>query len=232
MAGKKAKFAVSPNFIIVSPSVAQTVARQLLQIEAVRLQPQNPFTWSSGWQSPIYCDNRITLAYPAIRTYICQALAELVRQEFPAAQVVAGVATAGIPQGVLVAQALDLPFCYVRPEPKKHGMGNQIEGKLEPGQRVVVVEDLISTGGSSLKVVETLRQAGAEVVGMLAIFTYGFALAEANFRQANVRLHCLSNYDTLIEEAQQLHYVAEAALESLAAWRQNPAIWTATSVQL
>jgi orotate phosphoribosyltransferase len=206
-------------------TVAQTVARHLLDVQAVRLRPTDPFTWSSGWKSPIYCDNRVTLAYPQVRTYIKHALADLVRAQFPQAQVIAGVATAGIPQGALVADVLDLPYCYVRPEPKKHGMGNQIEGRLAEGQQVVVVEDLISTGGSSLKVVEALRQAGAEVVGMIAIFTYGFATADQNFAAANVPLTCLSNYDTLVQEAQTLNYIPADAMASLAAWRQNPESW-------
>ena len=211
-------------------TVAQTVARHLLAVQAVRLRPAEPFTWSSGWKSPIYCDNRVTLAYPDVRTYIKQALAELVRTQFSDAQVIAGVATAGIPQGALIADELGLPYCYVRPEPKKHGMGNQIEGRLDGDDlglppKVVVVEDLISTGGSSLKVVEALRQAGADVVGMVAIFTYGFALADENFANANVKLACLSNYDTLVQEAQTLNYIPADALESLSAWRQNPGEW-------
>ncbi len=211
-------------------TVAQTVARHLLAVQAVRLRPADPFTWSSGWKSPIYCDNRLTLAYPDVRTYIKHALADLVRTQYPDTQVVAGVATAGIPQGALIADELGLPYCYVRPEPKKHGMGNQIEGRLEAdtsgnAPKVVVVEDLISTGGSSLKVVEALRQAGAEVVGIIAIFTYGFALANENFATAGVKLACLSNYDTLVQEAQTLHYIPADALESLAAWRQNPGEW-------
>ena len=206
-------------------SVAQTVARHLLDVQAVRLRPADPFTWSSGWKSPIYCDNRVTLAYPEVRTYIKQALADLVKQQFPDVQVLAGVATAGIPQGVLVADELNLPYCYVRPEPKKHGMGNQIEGQLDTGQKVVVVEDLISTGGSSLKVVDALRQAGADVIGMIAIFTYGFATADTNFNQARVKLVCLSHYDTLVQEAQTLNYIPADALDSLADWRKNPAEW-------
>ncbi|RYF67902.1 MAG: orotate phosphoribosyltransferase [Cytophagaceae bacterium] len=206
-------------------SVAQTVARHLLDVQAVRLRPADPFTWSSGWKSPIYCDNRVTLAYPQVRTYIKQELADLVREQFPEAQVIAGVATAGIPQGALVADELGLPYCYVRPEPKKHGMGNQIEGRLAAAQKVVVVEDLISTGGSSLKVVEALRQAGAEVIGMIAIFTYGFAIADENFEQAGVKLVCLSEYDTLVLEAQTLNYIPADALDSLSAWRKNPSEW-------
>jgi len=210
---------------VTSLPVQQTVARHLLAVQAVQLRPTNPFTWSSGWLSPIYCDNRVTLAYPEVRSFIKNALADAIRQQFPGAEVIAGVATAGIPQGALVADVLGLPYCYVRPEPKSHGMGKQIEGHLANGQRVVVIEDLISTGGSSLKVVDALRQAGAEVLGMAAIFTYGFALAAENFRERNVPLVCLSDYDALLAEANALDYIAEDALASLAAWRQNPSQW-------
>jgi orotate phosphoribosyltransferase len=212
--------------LVDSLAVQQTVARHLLAVQAVRLQPDTPFTWSSGWKSPIYCDNRVTLAYPDIRSFIKQALADAIRQQFPTAEVIAGVATAGIPQGALVADTLNLPYCYVRPEPKAHGMGKQIEGRLEStGQRVVVIEDLISTGGSSLKVVDALRAAGAEVLGMAAIFTYGFSVADQNFQAKNVPLICLSNYDALLTEAQSLNYISADAMESLAAWRQSPSDW-------
>lgn len=205
--------------------VAEQVARMLLDVKAVRLRPDEPFTWSSGWKSPIYCDNRVTLSYPDVRTYIKNALADAIRQHFPTAGAIAGVATAGIAQGALVADILNLPYLYVRPEPKKHGMGNQIEGRLQEGQSVVLIEDLISTGGSSLKVVDALRQAGAEVLGMAAIFTYGFPVAAQNFADKGVELVCLSNYETLINEAQQLNYIPAEAATSLAAWRQNPAEW-------
>lgn len=208
-----------------SLSTQQAVARHLLTVQAVRLQPDQPFTWSSGWKSPIYCDNRITLAYPEVRSFIKNALAERIRQEFPTVEVIAGVATAGIPQGVLVADALNIPYCYVRPEPKAHGMGKQIEGRLEAGQRVVVIEDLISTGGSSLKVVDALRAAGADVLGMAAIFTYGFSIAAQNFASKNVPLVCLSDYNVLLTEAQALDYISADALDSLATWRENPAEW-------
>jgi orotate phosphoribosyltransferase len=203
----------------------QAVARHLLTVKAVRLQPDSPFTWSSGWKSPIYCDNRVTLAYPEVRTFIKNALADAIRERFPAVEAIAGVATAGIPQGVLVADVLDLPYCYVRPEPKAHGMGKQIEGQLNEGQKVVVIEDLISTGGSSLKVVDALRKAGAEVLGMAAIFTYGFPIADQNFAERNVDLLCLSDYDALLKEAQTLNYIPADALDSLSTWRQNPAEW-------
>ncbi|KAB7727909.1 orotate phosphoribosyltransferase [Rudanella paleaurantiibacter] len=201
------------------------IARHLLEVRAVKLRPEEPFTWSSGWLSPIYCDNRVTLSYPEVRTFIKNALADAIRQHFPTADIIAGVATAGIAQGALVADVLNLPYCYVRPEPKKHGMGNQIEGRFEAGQRVVVIEDLISTGGSSLKVVEALRQAGADVLGMAAIFTYGFPLADENFRNANVPLVCLSDYSALIEEAQRMNYVQAEQLSSLGAWREDPGSW-------
>lgn len=203
----------------------QAVARHLLTVKAVRLQPTSPFIWSSGWKSPIYCDNRVTLAYPDVRTFIKNALANAIRARFPDVEAIAGVATAGIPQGVLVADVLNLPYCYVRPEPKAHGMGKQIEGHLNEGQKVVVIEDLISTGGSSLKVVDALRKAGAEVLGMAAIFTYGFPIADQNFAERNVELVCLSNYDELLKEAQTLNYIPADALDSLSTWRQNPAEW-------
>lgn len=208
-----------------SQFIQQSVARHLLVVQAVRLQPNQPFTWSSGWKSPIYCDNRVTLAYPEVRSFIKNALADAIRQRFPSVEVIAGVATAGIPQGALVADVLGLPYCYVRPEPKTHGMGKQIEGHLKAQQRVVVIEDLISTGGSSLKVVNSLRAAGAEVLGMAAIFTYGFPVAAQNFEQKNVPLICLSNYDALLVEAQALDYISADAMDSLAAWRQNPSTW-------
>ncbi len=208
-----------------SSLIQKTVAQHLLAVQAVRLRPTEPFTWSSGWKSPIYCDNRITLAHPEVRSFIKNALAQAIRQQFPTADVIAGVATAGIPQGVLVADVLSLPYCYVRPEPKAHGMGKQIEGHLTAGQRVVVIEDLISTGGSSLKVVDALRAAGAEVLGMAAIFTYGFSIADQNFSNKGVPLVCLSNYDALLKEAQALDYIPANAMQSLAAWRQNPSEW-------
>lgn len=206
-------------------TTANQIASYLLEIEAIKLSPENPFKWSSGWKSPIYCDNRVSLSYPKVRTYIKEKLVEAIKATFPDVEVVAGVATAGIAQGVLVSDLLCVPNIYVRPEPKKHGMGNQIEGRLLAGQKVVVVEDLISTGGSSLKVVDVLREAGAEVLGMVAIFTYGFDTATDNFKEKNVALHCLSNYAVLIQEALKLNYVNQTQLETLGAWRQNPAEW-------
>lgn len=205
--------------------VARRVATLLLAAKAIKLSPEKPFQWSSGWLSPIYCDNRVSLSYPAARTYIKEQLAGLVKSRFPEAEAIAGVATAGIAQGALVADLLDLPFAYVRPEPKKHGMGNQVEGRLEPGQKVALVEDLISTGGSSLKVVEALRAADIEVVGMVAIFTYGFATATQNFADKSVTLAVLSDYDHLIEAALTEGYITEKDQNSLTSWRQAPESW-------
>jgi orotate phosphoribosyltransferase len=201
------------------------IAELLLEAQAIKLSPEKPFQWSSGWLSPIYCDNRVALSYPETRTYIKKMLAELIRSEYPNAQVVVGVATGGIAQGALVADLLELPFAYVRPEPKKHGMGNQIEGRIEKGQSVIIIEDLISTGGSSLKVVDVLRDADIEVAGMVAIFTYGFEVAENNFKAKNVKLSTLSNYNALIETALEHDYVNSSQVESLSAWRVAPEKW-------
>ena len=201
------------------------VAEFLLQIKAIKLQPQKPFTWASGWNSPIYCDNRITLSYPTVRTYIRQRLAEVIHEEFSSANLIAGVATAGIPQGVLVAQELGLPFAYVRSAPKDHGMNNMIEGEVKEGQKVVVVEDLISTGNSSLKAVEALRAAGCEVIGMVSIFTYGFEVANQNFKNANCKLISLSNYDDLIDQALESSCINPGEVELLKSWRADPANW-------
>lgn len=206
-------------------AIARQVAASLLEIGAIRLRPSDPFTWSSGWKSPIYCDNRLALSYPAVRTYIKNALAERIRREFPTVDAIAGVATAGIPQGALVADVPELPFLYVRSKPKEHGMGNMIEGKIAAGQKVVVIEDLISTGGSSLKVVDALREAGAEVLGMAAIFTYGFAIAEQNFQEKQVPLLTLSDYSYLLTEAVAQNIISEADNISLGAWRQSPDTW-------
>lgn len=203
----------------------KTFARKLLQIKAVRLSPQKPFTWASGWLSPIYCDNRRVNSYPEVRSYVKLRLVSLILEHFPDVDAIAGVATGAISQGALVADALGLPFAYVRPKPKDHGMGNQIEGELQPGCRVVVVEDLISTGGSSLKAVEALRQAGVEVMGMVASHTYGFPVAEEAFRQAGVTLYTLTDYDHVIAEAADTGYVTEADLELLRQWRLAPEQW-------
>ncbi|OJV12819.1 MAG: orotate phosphoribosyltransferase [Dyadobacter sp. 50-39] len=205
--------------------ITKRIAELLLEAQAIKLSPEKPFQWSSGWYSPIYCDNRVALSYPDTRTFIKKALAELIRSKYPNAQAVVGVATGGIAQGALVADLLELPFAYVRPEPKKHGMGNQIEGRLEKGQSVVIVEDLISTGGSSLKTVDALREAGIEVVGMVAIFTYGFQVAADNFTEKQVELHTISNYNALIEVALEHNYIDASQQESLAQWREAPERW-------
>jgi orotate phosphoribosyltransferase len=204
---------------------AYKVAEFLLQIKAVKLQPENPFTWASGLKSPIYCDNRKTLSYPQIRTYIRQHFVEKINEYFAKPDVIAGVATGGIAQGALVAQELGLPFVYVRSEAKKHGLTNLIEGDVESGQNVVVIEDLISTGGSSLKAVEALRERGCTVKGMAAIFTYGFDEAERNFAKANCELKTLTDYNALIETALSKEYIQEKDLENLKQWRANPALW-------
>lgn len=204
---------------------ATKIAQYLLEIKAIRLKPQDPFTWASGWKSPIYCDNRLALSYPSIRTYIKEQIAETIQEHFGIAEAIAGVATAGIPQGALVADELDLPFLYVRSKPKGHGMENMIEGKVTPGQRVVVIEDLVSTGGSSLKAVEDLRAAGFEVLGMISIFTYGFEVAKANFEKAKVRLICLSDYEHMLPQAVNDSYVSEEDLTTLQQWRRDPGNW-------
>lgn len=201
------------------------VAEFLLQIKAVKLQPNNPFTWASGWKSPIYCDNRITLSHPSVRTYIRQKLAQQIQEEFGAVDVIAGVATAGIPQGVLVAQELGLPFIYVRAKAKEHGTGSLIEGELIEGQRVVVIEDLISTGKSSLQAVKALREAGLSVAGLVAIFTYGFDQADENFAAAKCRYSTLSNYSALIDYAAEHSFIAQNDINLLSKWRENPAEW-------
>jgi orotate phosphoribosyltransferase len=211
--------------MVTNAEIAAKVAEFLLQIKAVKLQPQQPFTWASGWKSPIYCDNRKTLSYPKVRTYIRQQFVQVIQQNFPKPDVIAGVATGAIAQGVLVAEEMGLPFVYIRPEPKKHGLGNLIEGEIQPGQSVVVIEDLISTGGSSLKAVEAVREAGCEVKGMAAIFTYGFPTATENFRKADVHLVTLSDYSSLLRQALKDDYVTEADLETLEAWRRDPASW-------
>ena len=201
------------------------VAEFLLQIKAIKLQPNNPFTWASGWKSPIYCDNRVTLSHPSVRTYIRQKLAQLIQEEYGAVDVIAGVATAGIPQGVLVAQELGLPFIYVRAKAKEHGTGSLIEGEIIEGQRVVVIEDLISTGKSSLQAVDALRAAGLSVAGLVAIFTYGFDQADENFANAKCRYLTLSNYPALISYAAEHSFIAQSEIELLGKWRENPAEW-------
>jgi orotate phosphoribosyltransferase len=204
---------------------ASKIAEFLLQIKAIKLQPNAPFTWASGWKSPIYCDNRKTLSYPKVRTYIRQQFIQSILEKYGKPDVIAGVATGGIAHGVLVAQDLGLPFVYVRSEAKKHGLTNLIEGVVEPGQSVVVVEDLISTGGSSLKAVDALREAGCKVMGMTAIFTYGFKTASDNFKQAKCPLITLSDYTSLIRQALQLNYISQAEVKSLEEWKENPENW-------
>lgn len=205
--------------------IKESFAEKLLAVKAIKLQPNEPFTWASGWKSPIYTDNRQTLAYPELRSFVKQELVHLVHTEFPEAEAVAGVATGAIAQGALVADELQLPYCYVRPKPKDHGMGNQIEGTLPKGAKVVVVEDLISTGGSSLKAVDALRAAGFEVVGMVASYTYGFPVAEEAFKAANVRLVTLSDYEHTTAIAAKTGYIQESDLEVLKEWRKSPSTW-------
>lgn len=203
-------------------TVAEKVASYLLDIKAIKLEPNHPFTWASGWKSPIYCDNRKTLSYPEVRTYIKDQFAALVREKYPEVDVIAGVATGAIAQGVLVAQELNLPFIYVRSSAKGHGLENLIEGEYKAGQKVVVIEDLVSTGGSSLQAVEALRNAGCEVLGMAAIFTYGFRKAEDNFKNAGCELTTLSNYNAMIDLAVRIGYVQPEQVEKLKEWRLSP----------
>jgi len=201
------------------------VAAKLLKIKAVKLQPSNPFTWASGWKSPIYCDNRKTLSYPILRNFIKLELARLIREKYEDVDAIAGVATGAIAQGAMVAEELGLPFVYVRSSPKDHGLENLIEGDLKPGMKVVVIEDLISTGGSSLKAVEAIRNDGSEVIGMMAIFSYGFPVAEEAFRKAKVELTSLSNYEAVLEIALATNYIHESELTALQEWRKSPATW-------
>lgn len=205
-------------------NIASEVAKRLLQIKAIKLSPQRPFTWASGMQSPIYCDNRVLLSYPAIRRFIIDSFARKA-EAFQPFDTIAGVATAGIAHGALLAEKLGLPFIYVRPAPKGHGRQNQIEGEARPGARVLLVEDLISTGGSCLKAVEALRDAGCSVSGVLAIFTYGFEEAAAAFDRAGCPFDTLSSYPVLLEEALQQQYIGEEELASLQEWRKNPREW-------
>lgn len=201
------------------------IASQLLEIDAIKLSPDVPFTWASGWNSPIYCDNRKTLSHQAVREIIKKEFARKIKELYPDAEGIAGVATGAIAHGVLVADELDLPFIYVRPDAKKHGLGNQIEGSFMQKQKFVVIEDLISTGGSSLAAVRSLKEANVEVLGMLAIFTYGFPISEENFLKEDVRLDVLSNYTSLLELAIQGDYINEEQLISLKEWRQSPQTW-------
>jgi orotate phosphoribosyltransferase len=211
--------------MIFNKDTAEKTAELLLQINAIKLNPRNPFTWASGWNSPIYCDNRITLSFPAVRNYIRDEFSKNIEKQFGKPDVIAGVATGAIGIGILVAESLGLPFVYVRPEPKKHGRLNQVEGFLQKGQNVVVIEDLISTGNSSLLAVEALKEAGANVKGMAAIFSYGFEIATENFKNANVDLYTLSNYENLLPLAVSKKYITEEEELALQDWRKSPSTW-------
>ncbi|MGO3912674.1 orotate phosphoribosyltransferase [Enterococcus viikkiensis] len=205
--------------------IAEQIANDLLSIEAVSLSPDEPFTWASGLKSPIYCDNRVTMSYPEVRRAIANGLAEKIKQEFPNAEVIAGTATAGIPYAAWVAELLDLPMVYIRSKPKDHGQGNQIEGRIKKGQKMVVIEDLISTGGSVLEAAQAAKKEGADVLGVAAIFTYELAKGKKNFETANMPLVTLTNYSTLIESALKENYINQEQLERLKKWRQDPENW-------
>lgn len=211
--------------MIFNNNTAEKTAELLLQINAIKLNTKNYFTWASGWKSPIYCDNRLVLSFPPIRNYIRDEFAKQIEEKFGKPDVIAGVATGAIGIGILVAEVMGLPFVYVRPEPKKHGRQNQVEGFLQKGQSVVVVEDLISTGGSSLLAVEALRNEGANVKGMAAIFTYGFDVSKDNFKKANIDVYTLSDYSTLLTKAIEKQYVSEKEMESLMEWAKSPSTW-------
>ena len=205
--------------------IANEIAKILLETQALKLSPNQPFTWSSGWKSPIYCDNRITLSYPEARTFIKKSLAALILEKFPDVEGIAGVATAGIAQGALVADELGLPFLYVRPKPKEHGMQNCIEGRLEQNQKIVLVEDLISTGGSSIKAAQNINNEGGKTLGIVAIFTYEFEIANQTAKQANIPFYCLSNYTSLIQLAVEKNIIKPSEVEHLTSWRINPSEW-------
>jgi orotate phosphoribosyltransferase len=211
--------------MILNKDTAKKTAELLLKVKAIKLNPNEPFNWASGWKSPIYCDNRVTLSYPPVRVFLKQEIAKIVEKEYGKPDVIAGVATGAIAIGILVAQELGVPFVYVRPEPKKHGRKNQIEGHLESGQNVVVIEDLISTGNSSLNAVDALKEGGAVVKGMVAIFSYGFDIARENFRNKNIDLAILSNYDNLLEQALESNYISEKELTTLHEWKKEPSTW-------
>ncbi|MBP93341.1 orotate phosphoribosyltransferase [Bizionia echini] len=213
--------------MIFNKDTARKTAEVLLQVNAIKLQPKEPFTWASGWKSPIYCDNRIVLSYPPIRNYIRETMAKQIEKQYGKPDVIAGVATGAIGIGMLVAEYLGLPFVYVRPEAKSHGRQNQIEGHLEPGQNVVVVEDLISTGKSSLNAVRALKENHANVKGMMAIFTYGFQISKDNFEKEHVHLTTLSDYESLLEQAFNTNYISTKEQAILASWNANPAEWNA-----
>ena len=211
--------------MILNKDTAKKTAEFLLQIKAIKLSPSEPFNWASGWKSPIYCDNRITLSFPAVRNFLKEEIAKLVEQKHGKPDVIAGVATGAIAIGVLVAQELGVPFVYVRPEAKKHGRKNQIEGHLEKGQNVVVIEDLISTGKSSLQAVDALKETDVNIKGMVAIFTYGFEIANKNFKESNIELTTLSSYEHLLEQALDSHYISEKELNTLQDWRKSSSEW-------
>lgn len=211
--------------MILDKDTAKKTAELLLQINAIKLKPQEPFTWASGWKSPIYCDNRVILSYPQIRNYVREHMALQIEQLYGKPDVIAGVATGAIGIGMLVADYMSLPFVYIRPDAKKHGRQNQIEGQFEAGQSVVIIEDLISTGMSSLKAVDALKEADANIKGMLAIFSYGFELSKENFKNKAIALHTLSDYDHLIELASETNYIYQKDAETLKEWRRNPAAW-------
>ena len=211
--------------MVLDKDVAKKIAGLLLQINAIKLNPENPFTWASGWKSPIYCDNRIMLSFPEVRRFVSKEMASQVTDLYGKPDVIAGVATGAIGVGLLVAEVLKLPFIYIRPEPKTHGRQNQIEGQIAEGQTVVVVEDLISTGKSSLNAVKALKTSNVKVHGMLAIFTYGFATASTNFEKEEVTLHTLSDYDHLIKQARETDYIKESQLQTLLQWKSNPQQW-------
>ena len=209
-------------------TVEKLTAEKLLKIKAVKLQPSNPFTWASGWKSPIYCDNRKLMSYPPIRNFLKVEFSRIILEKFPQVEAIAGVATGAIAPGAIVADALGLPFVYVRSAPKDHGLENLIEGDLKPRQKVVVIEDLVSTGQSSLKAVEAIRQSGSDVLGMVAVFTYGFPVAEANMKEARVDLIALTNYNAILDEALKIDYIAESDVKTLQDWRKNPETWGTT----
>ena len=213
--------------MIFNKEIARKTAEVLLQINAIKLSPSEPFTWASGWKSPIYCDNRIILSFPTIRNYIREIMGKEIEKLYGKPDVIAGVATGAIGIGMLVAEYLGLPFIYVRPEAKGHGRQNQIEGFVQKGQNVVVVEDLISTGKSSLNAVKALKEAEVHVKGMVAIFSYGFEVATENFKKENITLHTLSNYESLLEQALATNYIAQKELETLSVWNSNPSKWNA-----
>ena len=212
--------------MIINENIATKTALHLLQINAIKLNPENPFTWASGWKSPIYCDNRIVLSFPKVRDFLSKVISEKIKKDFEGSFIIAAVATGAIGIGMLVAQKLDLPFIYVRPEPKKHGQKNQIEGQFNEGQRVVVIEDLISTGKSSLNAVKALRERRAQILGMMALFTYQFSIAEEAFKKDNVKLQTLCDYSYLLSAALNKKTISENQLEDLKTWRNNPSNWT------